>query len=135
MLRVINLSKSFGGQTVLHNVSFTVNSDQRVGLIGSNGCGKTTLLRIIVGQEKPDTGSVQLSPPNLRIGYLAQALEYTPEATVGQVIWQKAQEMYPTRALSSNERSALMLALANVGLICNTRPPFDLQGGLATSST
>ena len=73
---------------VLADVSFVVNPGERVGLVGPNGCGKTTLLRIIVGQEQPDRGSVRFSPADVTVGYLAQALEFEPGATVGDVMRQ-----------------------------------------------
>ena len=66
MLQVSNIGKRYGDTVVLENVSFIVNPGDRLGLIGPNGCGKTTLLRIISGEEDADAGSVQLSPPDLR---------------------------------------------------------------------
>ena len=86
MLQVSNVSKSFGDNLIFGQVSFTVNRGQRVGLVGPNGCGKTTLFRIILGEIEPDTGSTRLSPASVRVGYLAQALEYEPGQTVGQVV-------------------------------------------------
>jgi ATP-binding cassette, subfamily F, member 3 len=83
MLRVSQISKKFGINTVLENVNFTVSSGERLGLIGPNGCGKTTLLRILVGEEQADLGSVLVDPPNLRIGYLPQGLEPSNEDTLG----------------------------------------------------
>ena len=66
MLQVSNLSKSFGDNLIFEKVSFTVNRGQRVALIGPNGCGKTTLLKIILGQIRPDAGSAWLSPASVR---------------------------------------------------------------------
>jgi ATP-binding cassette subfamily F protein 3 len=86
MLQVSNLSKSFGDNLIFERVSFTLNRGERVGLVGPNGCGKTTLLQIILGELGPDTGSAWCSPATVRIGYLAQALEYEPDMTVDQVI-------------------------------------------------
>jgi ATP-binding cassette subfamily F protein 3 len=86
VLQVSNLSKSFGDHLLFEKVSFTVNAGECAGLIGPNGCGKTTLLQIIVGQVRPDTGSAWLSPGDRRAGYLAQALEYEPGQTVGEVL-------------------------------------------------
>ncbi len=77
MLAVSNLAYRFPGadEPVFQHISFTVNAGERVGLVGPNGCGKTTLLRAIVEQLAPDTGSVMRNPPNLRVGYLPQGLE------------------------------------------------------------
>jgi len=86
MLQVSNVSKSFGDNLVFHRISFALNPGERLALVGPNGCGKTTLLKIILGEILPDTGSARLSPASVRVGYLAQALEYAPGQTVGQVV-------------------------------------------------
>jgi len=72
MLQLSSISKRYGDVIVLEDVSFIANPGDRLGLIGPNGCGKTTLLRVIAGQERPDGGSVQFNPPGLRLGYLEQ---------------------------------------------------------------
>ena len=123
MLQVSNIAKSYGGDQILDRVSFVVNPGERVGLIGPNGCGKTTLLRIIMGQETPDQGSARLSPPGARVGYLAQALEYAPDDTVGQAMWQARGPLDQARqrmqalaaAMSSAQGEALERALADYG--------------------
>jgi ATP-binding cassette subfamily F protein 3 len=84
MLQVSRVSKTYGIQTILEDISFTINPSDRVGLVGPNGSGKTTLLRIITGQERPDSGRVSLDP-GANIGYLAQGLEESFGATVGEV--------------------------------------------------
>ena len=94
MLQVSNLSKTYGDDVILEDVSFVVNPGERVGLVGPNGCGKTTLLRIIVGQEQPDRGSVRFSPADVTVGYLAQALEFEPGATVGDVMRQAVEGLH-----------------------------------------
>jgi len=86
MLQVSNIVKSYGDEIVLDQVSFTVNAGERLGLVGPNGCGKTTLLDIIGGRLAPDSGSVRFTQPDVRLGYLEQALAYRPWQTVGQVI-------------------------------------------------
>jgi ATPase subunit of ABC transporter with duplicated ATPase domains len=82
MLQINDLSKAYGDTVVLQGVNLLVNPGERVGLVGPNGCGKTTLLEIVVGRETPDRGSVSFSPPGLRLGYLEQALIYPADATI-----------------------------------------------------
>ena len=86
MLEVRNLTKWFGDMKVLDRVSFTLDRNDRAGLIGPNGCGKTTLMRIIVGELSPDQGRVQLSSSAVRLGYLPQALGFAAGDTVGDVM-------------------------------------------------
>lgn len=86
MLRVSQISKIYGWNTILENVSFTISRGERLGLIGPNGCGKTTLLRILVGEETAEGGSVQYDPPSLRIGYLPQGLVPSEEDTLGDYL-------------------------------------------------
>jgi ATP-binding cassette subfamily F protein 3 len=88
MLSVHHISKSFNINTILEDVTFNLNQGDRIGLIGPNGSGKTTLLKIILGQLEPNQGVISLNPKNLEIGYLAQAFEPDPNATLGDVITQ-----------------------------------------------
>jgi ATP-binding cassette subfamily F protein 3 len=94
MLQVNHISKAYGDDAILEDVSFVLNPGDRVGLVGPNGCGKTTLLRIIVGQEQPDRGTVHTSPADVTVGYLAQALEFEPGATVGDVMRQAVEGLH-----------------------------------------
>ncbi len=86
MLTVSSLSKTYGQQTVLKNISFTLNRGQRLGLVGPNGCGKTTLLRILIGDESPDSGSGRWTIPNIRLGYLPQGFQFLPDETISGFI-------------------------------------------------
>ncbi len=65
------LSKAIGGKTLFQNLSFNVKRGDKIGVIGSNGSGKTSFLRILLGEEPPTSGSVRLGA-NLSIGYFAQ---------------------------------------------------------------
>jgi ATPase subunit of ABC transporter with duplicated ATPase domains len=66
------ISKSYGAEAVLADVSLVVPPRARIGLVGPNGAGKSTLLRLLAGIEEPDAGRVRLTPPSLAVGYLAQ---------------------------------------------------------------
>ncbi|MHC1781674.1 MAG: ribosomal protection-like ABC-F family protein [Anaerolineaceae bacterium] len=72
MLSVKNISKSYGVETLFDSVNFNLNPGERLAMIGPNGCGKSTLMSILAGLEKPDGGSILLSPPNQTIGFLPQ---------------------------------------------------------------
>lgn len=85
MLSVNSLAKSYADNLIFQDISFRLNSGDRVGLIGPNGCGKTTLLRLIVGGEQPDRGSVFVDPAT-RLGYLRQGLEFPIGATLADVL-------------------------------------------------
>lgn len=79
MIQVSNLSKSYGlGHLLLDDVSFNINSGERIGLVGRNGHGKTTLLRLISGEEEPDSGVITI-PKNYIIGYLEQRLHFSED--------------------------------------------------------
>jgi len=76
MIKVINLCKSYGGQELFEDATFNINPKERVGLVGRNGHGKTTLFRLILGQETADSGNIG-KPKSYRIGYLEQHLNFT----------------------------------------------------------
>ncbi len=86
MLTVHSISKSFIIDPILTDVSFTLNPGERLGLVGPNGCGKTTLLRILAGLETPDAGAFQYDPPDLRLGYLPQGLAPAADDTLGSFL-------------------------------------------------
>ncbi|XP_010261097.1 PREDICTED: ABC transporter F family member 5 [Nelumbo nucifera] len=81
-VKLENISKSYKGVTVLKDVSWEVKKGEKVGLVGVNGAGKTTQLRIITGQEEPDSGNVIKAKPNMKIAFLSQEFEVCPSRTV-----------------------------------------------------
>jgi len=81
MIAVDSLSKSFGAQLLFDGISFKINRKERVGLVGRNGHGKTTLFRIIAGLESADSGTVSI-PKNYRIGYVEQEPAFRAETVL-----------------------------------------------------
>jgi ATP-binding cassette subfamily F protein 3 len=130
VLELVNVSKSFPPRKILNNINLLLRHGERVGLIGENGTGKSVLLRLILGQEPPDSGEIKLGP-SVQVGYYAQEHEtLDPDQTVldavrftGNISDSKAvsilvrylftyqQATQKIRDLSGGERSRLQLAL------------------------
>lgn len=75
MLQIRNLSKSYGQQVLLDDASFVMGKGERLGLVGRNGHGKSTLFKLILGQEECDSGSIEM-PKRYKIGHLQQHLHF-----------------------------------------------------------
>ncbi|MDO9085014.1 MAG: ABC-F family ATP-binding cassette domain-containing protein [Anaerolineaceae bacterium] len=86
MLQASQLYKNFGLVPILQDINFTINSGDHCGLVGINGTGKTTLLKILVGKEKANKGSINFYPKNLRIGYLPQGLVIDDHSEIGSFL-------------------------------------------------
>ncbi len=115
MLAVSNISKQFPGEDspVLSKISFTVNAGERVGLIGPNGCGKSTLLNIVMGRLSTDSGGIVYSPPDLRIGYLAQGLDVPDDTPIQDVLFPQRRAI--REAETEVERLAEAMAVSKNG--------------------
>ncbi|MBV7333265.1 ATP-binding cassette domain-containing protein [Chloroflexi bacterium TSY] len=92
LLSIDQISKTFGHQQVLDNVSLTIHVGQKIGLVGANGAGKSTLLKIIVGEVEPDSGTLSLTEGK-QIGYLPQTLATAEKLTVAQLLDQPFNEL------------------------------------------
>ncbi|MCP4913627.1 MAG: energy-dependent translational throttle protein EttA [Oligoflexia bacterium] len=80
-----NLSKAFGDKVLYEDLSFKLPPGGVVGIIGPNGAGKTTLFRILMGQEKPDSGDLKFGE-TVKLSYVDQGRELDPDATIFQVV-------------------------------------------------
>ncbi|QKS47906.1 ABC-F type ribosomal protection protein (plasmid) [Paenibacillus cellulosilyticus] len=108
IVEALQLHKSFGERKLFDNSSFFVQRGERIGLLGPNGCGKTTLLRIMTGQETTDAGRMWISPA-ASIAYLTQDVsDLKPNQTVIAMI----EDAFPSR----EQQSAVRTMLANMGL-------------------
>jgi ATP-binding cassette subfamily F protein 3 len=81
MLQVTNIEKSYGKQVLFDGVSFTINSRERVGLVGRNGHGKSTLFRMILGDEHQDAGTITM-PSGYTVGHLSQHIHFTEDTVI-----------------------------------------------------
>jgi ATPase subunit of ABC transporter with duplicated ATPase domains len=81
-LTLDNVTKSLGSTLVLSGVSLVVSEGSRIGVVGPNGIGKSTLLQVLAGLAEPDAGRVLRSPPSLRVGYLPQETDVRDEESL-----------------------------------------------------
>jgi ATP-binding cassette subfamily F protein 3 len=108
MLVVHHLSKSYGITPVLSNISFAINPGEKIALVGPNGCGKTTLLRILASQEYADSGSYQFNPPDLSVGYLPQGSSFNADDTFADYI-RRAEGDLPGLSLQLEELAGQLM--------------------------
>ena len=85
MLNIDTISKSFGDQVLLLKTGFQINPGERVGLVGRNGHGKTTLLNLIYGTDHPDEGQITC-PSDYRIGFLSQKIEFSMDTVLNEAM-------------------------------------------------
>ena len=82
VLTIKNLQKSFGERTLFSDVNLEVAGGERIALLGDNGTGKSTLIKILMGEEEPDSGKLRLGP-TVKIGYLPQIIHFShPERSL-----------------------------------------------------
>jgi iron(III) transport system ATP-binding protein len=138
ILDVKGLAKSFHGNTVLHDIDLDLPAGTTTAVVGSSGCGKTTLLRLIAGFETPDGGTITIAgrqvaspdsavaPHRRGVGYVAQDGALFPHLTVGQNI------AYGLRGTARSEvrtRVAELLETVSLEASYASRRPHQLSGG------
>ena len=123
LLSAEHISKNYGMKTLLSDVSLYLSAGEKIGVIGINGTGKSTLLRICAGAEAPDEGTVTLDP-NVQVSFLRQNPEMQPEATILEQVFLG----YPADFRSLKEYEAKTM-LTKLGLEDVTRKIGTLSGG------
>lgn len=91
-LSVENISKSFGERTLFQDISFGINKDQKVAFIAKNGTGKTSILRIITGEDTPDTGKIVMRK-EIKMAFLSQEPNLQDELTIEESIFASDNEI------------------------------------------
>ena len=91
-LSVENISKSFGERTLFENLSFGINKDQKIAFVAKNGTGKTSILKIINGEDMPDTGQVVIRK-EIKMAFLSQEPILNPELTIEESIFASDNEV------------------------------------------
>ncbi|MFT4146216.1 MAG: ABC-F family ATP-binding cassette domain-containing protein [Mobilitalea sp.] len=95
-LSIDNLMKFYGANKIFENISFDIKTGEHIGLIGRNGCGKTSILKILMDLEDHQAGNISLRK-DCKLGYLNQIPEYAEEATVMDVIQVAFKNIYDLR--------------------------------------
>ena len=126
LLNAQGLSKSFGTRSLFRNISLSVRERERIGLIGANGIGKSTLLRIIAGLETTDAGSIG-ARRGLRVAYVPQSDDLPPQETLRSLLLQAMPAATGSSEARSMEAGA---AAARLGLDRLDEPVATLSAGV-----
>lgn len=124
MIQVVGLEKGFGTQVLFSDVTFTLGKGERVGLVGRNGTGKSTLFKILLGEESQDKGEV-IFPKNYLIGTLKQHLVFTKPTIIEECMTALRGE---NAAFEQYKVEKMLLGLGFKASDFN-RPPSDFSGG------
>lgn len=122
IINIEHISKIFGGKVIFDNVSCGISEGEKIGVIGINGTGKTTLLRVLAGLEQPDEGQV-ITQNGIRIAYLQQNPAFPEEKTVLSYVTDGMWDMDWT--LQSEAKSMLN----QLGILDHEQPLAELSGG------
>ena len=123
MIQVVGLAKGFGTQILFEDISFTIGKGERIGLVGRNGTGKTTLFKILLGEELPDAGNV-IIPKNYKTGTLKQHLQFSHPT-----ILEECMTALTGEAEFDQYKVEKMLLGLGFKMEDFSRPPSDFSGG------
>ncbi|GER35132.1 ABC transporter F family member [Striga asiatica] len=125
-VRLENVSKSYKGITVLKDINWEVKKGEKVGLVGVNGAGKTTQLRIISGLEEPDSGNVIKAKSNMKIAFLNQEFEVDSTRTVREEFLSAFKEEMEVSARLEKVQKAIEKSVDDLELMGRLLDEFDL---------
>ncbi|KAF8700190.1 hypothetical protein HU200_034567 [Digitaria exilis] len=125
-VRLEGISKSYKGVTVLKDVSWEVQRGEKVGLVGVNGAGKTTQLRIIAGLEEADGGTVVKAKENMKIAFLSQEFEVSASRTVREEFFSAFEEEMEVKRRLERVQAALEGATEDMDLMGRLLDELDL---------
>ncbi|KAG6383683.1 hypothetical protein SASPL_156558 [Salvia splendens] len=125
-VRLENVSKSYKGVTVLKDINWEVKRLEKVGLVGVNGAGKTTQLRIISGLEEPDSGTVIKAKENMKVAFLSQEFEVLGSRTVREEFLSAFEEEMEVFGKLEKVQKALERSVDDMELMGRLLDEFDL---------
>lgn len=130
-LQIENISKSYGPKILFEHIGFNVNEGDKIALIAPNGTGKTSLLRILAGKDKSDSGGRILFLKDIRIAFLEQEYDFRPDAGILEQVLEHSAAA--TAGMDSDHlaafRQKLREFLGNFGLQDTDRKMCELSGG------
>ena len=122
MISISGLTFHFGGRTLYDDADLHIKPKDKIGLIGLNGTGKSTLLRVLVGEYKPDRGSVQMSK-DTTIGFLNQdLLSYDTHESILHVAMQAFEEALEVQRKIEEVLHEMALAVRSLAVIARRSP-------------
>lgn len=125
-VKLENIRKTYKGVTVLKEVNWEVKKGEKVGLVGVNGAGKTTQMRIIAGLEEPDSGNVIKAKPNMKIAFLSQEFEVSQSRTVREEFMSAFKEEMEVAGKLEKVQKALEGSVNDLELMGRLLDEFDL---------
>lgn len=125
-VRLENVTKSYKGVTVLKDINWEVKKGEKVGLVGVNGAGKTTQMRIIAGMEEPDSGNVIKAKSNMKISFLSQEFEVSLSRTVKEEFMSAFKEEMEIAGRLEKVQKAIENSVEDLELMGRLLDEFDL---------
>ena len=130
-LQIENISKSYGPKVLFEHIGFNINEGDKNALIAPNGTGKTSLMRILAGKDKSDSGGKIMFLKDIRIAFLEQEYDFDPEKTIFSQIMSSSSEF--TSGLDQEHlweyERRVMKFLTNFGLADPEQRMKELSGG------